>query len=190
VFTNGTSGSRGARWALLVLGLCGPALAATPVPEYAVKAALVYKISKFVRWPDGAFAANGGNLHVCIVGRDDFGNDIEALAGQRLQGQSITIERLPRPEQSASACGIVFISRSERARLPAVLAGLAGHPVLSVSDMEGFAGQGGMVGLSTQGGRVSFQINPGAAARAGLEIGAQLLQLATVVGEQRQEPAP
>ncbi len=192
MFQARTSGSRGARWAPLAfaLALGAAQVAVTPVPEYAVKAALIFKIGKFVRWPDAALQANAGTLHVCIVGRDDFGEDIDALAGQRLQGQSIAIDRLPHPEQSASGCTIVFISRSEHARLPAVLAALAGHPALSVSDIDGFAAQGGMVGLATQGGRVSFQINPAAATRAGLEIGAQLLQLATVVGDQHGEASP
>jgi hypothetical protein len=168
--------------------LSHPAPAA--VPEYDVKAALLYKISKFIRWPESAFAASDGTLRVCIVGRDDFGDSIDALKGQKVRGQVVAIMRMPKPELTLSACHIVFVGRSESSRLTSLLNTLAGTPALTVSDIDGFAAQGGMVALVTSEGRMSFQINTSASARAGLEIGAQLLQLATLVNEQRPEAKP
>ena len=177
------------RWGLVALAfLCQQTSAA--VPEYDVKAALLYKVSKFVHWPDGALPATGGTLHVCVIGHDDFGASIDALTGQKVQGQVIAIERLPNSPLAASACQIAFISHSERSRLASVLGALAGAPVLTVSDIEGFAGLGGMVAFATRDGKISFQINPAASARAGIEIGAQLLQLATLVSDSPANISP
>lgn len=175
-------------WAL-GLGQAGPA-AWSAVPEYDVKAALIYKISKFVHWPEAAIAGANGALRLCIVGRDDFGASIDALKGQKVQGQSMQVERLPKPEQPLGGCQIVFVSRSEAERLPAVLGALNGVPALTISDIDGFAAQGGMIGFATRDGKLSFQVNPAASGRAGLEIGAQLLQLATLVEERRRAAKP
>jgi hypothetical protein len=174
-------------WALKSLGVaslcllltCQPSPAA--VSEYDTKAALILKIGKFVHWPQDAFANSGGMLRLCIVGRDDFGPSADNLAGHRLQGQTITIARLSDPGQSASDCRIIFISASERERLPALLDSIVGDPVLTISDIDGFASRGGMIGFATTASKVRFEINAAASKRAGLAIGAQLLQLATLI---------
>jgi hypothetical protein len=172
--------------ATLSLLLCAaPAL--PQALEYDLKAALLFKIAKFIRWPDGSFAA--GNLQLCIIGRDDFGTSADELIGKRLQGQSVAIVRL-KPQQSAAGCHIIFISRSEHEHLPSILAGLARSPALTVSDIDGFAAQGGVVGFATRDKKISFEINAAAGKRAGLEISAQLLQLATLVGDARPENTP
>jgi YfiR/HmsC-like len=164
--------------------------AAAALPEYKSKAALIFKIGKFVRWPDAAFTSGDATLRVCIVGNDDFGASIDSLAGQMLQGRAIVIARLTDPGQSATQCRIAFISVSERARVQALLQSLARSPVLTISDIDGFSAQGGMIGLSSTANKIHFEINAAASKRAGLEIGAQLLQLATLIDVQRTESRP
>jgi hypothetical protein len=181
--------SRSFGLAFLCLLLVGQDAAAA-LPEYKSKAALIFKIGKFVRWPDAAFTGGDGTLRLCIVGNDDFGASIDSLAGQMLQGRAIVIARLTDPEQSATECRIAFISASERDRVPALLQSVARSPVLTISDIDGFAAQGGMIGLSSTANRIHFEINAAASKRAGLEIGAQLMQLATLIDAQRTDPRP
>jgi hypothetical protein len=164
--------------------------AAAVAPEYKGKAALILKIGKFVRWPVDAFSGVDGAFRLCIVGRDDFGDSIDTLGGKTLQGRFITIARLPDPEQSASDCQIVFISASERERVPEFLKSIARSPILTISDIDGFASEGGMVGIAASVTKVHFEINAAASKRARLEIGAQLLQLATLITDQRVDIAP
>ena len=176
------------RCLVLLVALVAPGWAA--VPEYDVKAALIYRISKFIQWPESVFAGNGGTLRLCIIGHDDFGASIDSLAGRRVQGQTLSIERMAGAEQYAGNCQLAFISRSERGRLPYVLGVLGRNPVLTVSDIDNFAAQGGMIGFTTSDSKLAFQINPAASRNAGLQIGAQLLQLATLVGEARAGSSP
>ena len=110
--------------------------------------------------------------------------------GQKLQGQVVSVERLASPPPGPANCQIVFVSRSEGANLAAVLAALASVPALTISDIDGFAAAGGMIELATTDSKIRFQINSPASRRAGLEIGAQLLQLATLVGETRPGGRP
>jgi hypothetical protein len=160
------------------------------VPEYKTTAALIFKIGKFVRWPEDAFTSADGTFRLCIVGRDDFGDSIDSLGGKTLQGRVIAISRLSDPQQSATECHIVFISESERDRVPEFLSSIARSPVLTISDIEGFASEGGMVGFATTATKVHFEINAAASKRARLEIGAQLLQLATLIADQQKDVAP
>jgi hypothetical protein len=76
---------------------------------------------------------------------------------------------------------LLFISRSERARLPELLNQLKGSPVLTVSDFEGFAQEGGMVNLHLVNKTVKMEINPTVAEEAGLQISGKVLSLARIV---------
>jgi hypothetical protein len=49
--------------------------------------------------------------------------------------------------------------------------------VLTISDAQGFVDQGGVIELVESGDRFEFDINLGAAQRAGLRLSSQLLKL-------------
>ena len=67
-------------------------------------------------------------------------------------------------------------------RLPDALRALDDAPVLTVSDLKGFAEQGGMIGFRiTQDGRVAFDINLPRVEKTGLRMSSQLLKLARIV---------
>jgi hypothetical protein len=53
--------------------------------------------------------------------------------------------------------------------------------VLTISDIPGFARDGGMICLVRTGNRLGFEIDPRAVAEAGLGVRAQLLDLADIV---------
>jgi hypothetical protein len=63
------------------------------------------------------------------------------------------------------------------------LGALEGAPVLTISDMEGFAEQGGVIGLMMIHTRIRFAINPAVAQSAGITISSRLLNLATNLRE-------
>ena len=65
--------------------------------------------------------------------------------------------------------------------MPLLFKALEGHSVLTVSDMEGFAQQGGVINLVIRNQRLGFEINEDAAQRANLKISSKLLKLAKVV---------
>ncbi|HEX3130711.1 MAG TPA: YfiR family protein, partial [Thermoanaerobaculia bacterium] len=75
-------------------------------------------------------------------------------------------------------CHVLFVSRSERGRLPEVLAQVQGEPVLTVGDTDGFLKAGGIINFVLDENKVRFQINPEAAERSRLKISSKLLRLA------------
>ena len=85
---------------------------------------------------------------------------------------------------------ILFISISEKKRIPQLLAGLQGSSVLTVADFDEFLEEGGMIQLYTENNRVRFAINVDATGRAKLKISSKLLSLARVVGASAKDGGP
>lgn len=148
-------------------------------PEYKVKAAIVYKIAKFVSWPTDSFGSQYAPLVLCIAGKDPFGQYIDNLDGQLILGRPMLVRRVADRDLMVRGCHIVFVSRhSEEA---AILRALAHQPALTIGDSSQFANIGGMLGLGFVDNRITFEINLEAAKKARLDISASLLQLATIV---------
>ena len=165
---------------VLVLA-CRP-LAAAPVAEYELKAALLYKVAKFVRWPEARLGSRDRPMTFCIIGADPFGPAIDSIVGRSVKSHPVAVVRLDTADAIAAAsCDVAFVSVSSAAAAAGSLRSLAGLPVLTVSDVPGFAAAGGVLGMKTAQGKVRFEINTTSSAAQGLEISAQLMQLATIV---------
>lgn len=177
--------SRSGRWlsALLLLlagALRSPAQPATP-DEYQIKAVFLFNFAQFVDWPPTAFADSGDPLVIGVLGADPFGPILDdTLRGEVIGQRAIVLKRYRRRED-IGPCHILFISRSESARLDTIVQGLRGRPVLTVSDAAGFALRGVMIRFVTEKSRIRFRINLDAAKAAGLVISSKLLRPAEIV---------
>jgi YfiR/HmsC-like len=141
--------------------------------EYDLKAAFVTSFVQFVNWPGGS----GAPITIGILGDDPFRGGLEKQAGL----QSISIRRSRRIEDLKS-CNVIFVARSERGRTAEIASALGNAPVLTIGDYDNFAREGGMIGFYLDGGKVRFEINQGAAKRAGLGLSSKLLRLGRIVG--------
>jgi len=166
---------------LLCMALPCTQVLAAPADEYAVKAAFIHNIAKFVEWPKQA--AGGGKLRLCILGKDPFGEDIAVLRGKPVGRMEWEVWPVGLTADIKS-CQVLFIAASAQGGLGQVRQRINGSPVLTVGDTRGFAEQGVMINFYLEDNKVRFEINREAAARAGLRIGSQLLRLGRIVTEQ------
>jgi hypothetical protein len=154
--------------------------------ECQVKAAFLFHFAQLVEWPSSAVGPETQPLIICTVDND---SDSEALAAA-LQGKQITshpiqIRRIHRREDARGCHVLSFIGKDSK-RTAAFLDALENAPVLTVGDSDGFAANGGMIGLFVQDNKIRFDINLNAAQRANLKISSRLLLLArTVIGDAR-----
>jgi hypothetical protein len=157
-----------------------------PAREYQIKAVFLFNFAQFVEWPAEAFASEEAPLCFGVLGDDPFGAALESVvSGESVRGRKLIVRRARRAED-LEGCQLLFISRSERARLGEILAELEGAPVLTVSEIEGFGRRGGVINFYLEQNRVRFEINPEAAREDGLRISSELLNLGKiVVAEQR-----
>jgi hypothetical protein len=156
-------------------------------PEYQVKAAYLFNFLKFVEWPDDAFADSLAPMVIGIVGDDPFGSALpQVVIGKTVQGRDLVIRKY-HPGENLRGASILFISASEKKRLPQILASLHGSSALTVADMDGFLDEGGMIQFLSENDRVRFAINVDATSRARLKVSSKLLSLARVAGKNVKE---
>lgn len=150
------------------------------VSEYQLKAAFLYNFTQFTEWPADAFATADAPIVIGIVGEDPFGRTLDdAVKGELVRGRPLVVQRF-RADEDLGSCQILFISRSEKERLRALLIALKGRPVLTVSDINDFALEGGIVHLQLANKSVKLEINQAVAEECGLQISAKLLRLARI----------
>lgn len=147
--------------------------------EYQVKAAFLLNFTKFVEWPQSAFASPDAPLEVCILGEDPFGDFLDRLVSGEIVGgrkvATLRIKRTPPPK----ACAVLFIGRRDQDTLKR-LSDL-GPGVLTVGEGESFLREGGMIAFVIENRRVRFVINQAAAEHAGLKLSSRLLSVAKSV---------
>jgi hypothetical protein len=166
---------------ILALMLAGAGYAQQPLPdEYDIKAAYVYNFGRFARWPDTL--EDEGTFAICIVGTDFMGPTLDAiLSGEEIDGLPLVLRRLSSASDSVDTCRILFISRSEESRLDRILGIVGTLPILTVSDVPGFARRGGMIEFVLDDNRVRFEIDADRVDRNGLALASELLRVASAV---------
>jgi len=163
--------------ALLALGMPG---ASAHADVNSAKANLLYNIAKFVEWPE-VKAVPGSPLVFTILGEDELAAELAGVLSSRSVNGHPVFVRFARRPQDAKGSQILYVASSAVPQLGDVLAVVDTAAVLTVSDAPGFAAHGGMVGFSTEGERVRFEVNLDRAERTGLRLSAKLLSLARLV---------
>lgn len=154
--------------------------------EYQVKAVFLFNFVQFVDWPAPAAAADSQPLLIGILGSDPFGSFLdETVRGEHLGTRPIQLRRY-RQIADIDDCNVLFISRSEAERVPEILSALKNRQVLTVSDGDAFANQGGMIQFVTDKSRIRLRINLEAAQAANVAISSKLLRVAEVVRPPRR----
>ena len=165
------------RLAVVSLLALGPAAAPAATPEAEVKAAYLYKLASFVRWPDGSDSA--GAFKVCVAGRSDVaGVLVQLVRGQLVAGRPITVEQVTAAQADrARGCQMLFLGRGG---VQPLLAATRGLPVLTVGDRNNGT-RGGVVDFMLRDGRVRLAIDRSVASTQHLELSSKLLDVAAVV---------
>jgi hypothetical protein len=140
--------------------------------EYQVKAAYLFNFTKFVDWPDDAFAP-GVPLAICVAAPNPFGPALEETIRGELVGERALTTRVVR---EPAGCHVLFVPRGVSAT--PLLRDARTRPILTVGESEDFLRDGGIIKFVMQGGKVRFEISQDAASRAHLRISSRLLRLA------------
>jgi len=176
--------AKGARAVLAVLLLSSftPSGATASVDEDEVKAAFLLNFTRFVDWPESAFAAASSPFVICVLNDSGFARTAAGVIGDRTVGDRPVRVRDTTNAQDANACHILFVPASQGGMHQTVIATLSADSVFTVSDSDGFAEMGGVANFKRAGSKLGLEINRAAAARAQLKVSARLLRIADVVG--------
>ena len=144
--------------------------------DYEIKAAYLYNFVKFVHWNKTSQAENK-ILNLCILGDHPFRSVLSPLKNKTVQNRKLNITYLDKGNEIES-CQIVYVSESERKNLHTILAMAKSLGILTVSDIKGFAREGGIIGFLLVGNVIRFEINLGEAQQADIKISSKLLEIA------------
>ena len=159
----------------------GAGAEASTLSETQVKALFLFNFTKYVEWPESAFASPTAPLTIGLLGDTELAEPLRALvAGKTVNGHPIVIEDKITTDK-ATNCHILFLSAAEQKQLPALLPSLRGQPVLVVGEHEKFTRLGGIVNFGWRDKKVRLEINQNMAGESRLKLSAKLLGVADVV---------
>ncbi len=170
---------------LLISGLAAGKSAAKSFKASQVKAAFIYNLGNFVKWPEVQWSDDSDAFVILVFGNDDIANNLEILTrGERIQGHPVIIRRAS-SVNDLGACNIVFVGASKINEWPQIKEACNGKSILTVGDSEAFIKEGGMINLARRERRIHLEINIDAATRANLRLNSRLLKIARIVSPEQ-----
>src|SRR5690606_39623587 len=129
--------------------------------------------ARFIEWPDSAFAATDSPIRIGIVGDDPFGGALaELIRGETIKGRQLLVDQIP-VSGPYGGLHMLFVSPSESARVEDILEKTHNQATVTVTDLDGIAGQGGIIRLHLQRNKIRFDVNPHAAEPRGRKLRSQ-----------------
>lgn len=156
----------------------------TPIAlENEIKAVYIHNFIRFTEWP-GEVSTPEQSRVLSILGNLSLLKTLKKETFRQV-AKSTSLQtyacQMPACLKESHA---LFIDSSQRRQVPKIIRSLKNRPILTISDIPGFADKGGMIEMKNENGRVAFIVNLRAAFKAKLYISAQLLQLAELVETQ------
>jgi len=150
--------------------------------EYLLKAVFLEKFTRFIDWPDAVHPADSTGLFIIgILGEDPFDVDLETVyKNQKIKNRPVRVRNCQQIHE-VDDCDLLFISQSEKDRIPEIISSVEGKPILTVSDSDEFSGKGVIINMFVTNNKVRFEIDEQAIQRAGFHVSYLLLKEAKIV---------
>lgn len=153
--------------------------------EYAVKAAYIYNILRFVSWNEDSELAHTETLNICLFKSNPFGRHLEPISKKSIGNKPIKLRTIGSVEQSA-ACHLIFIEDSKVLRSLKQSAQQFRHSdsILLGNDIA-FLKNGGLFSFYIENQKVRLGANRAVLADTELKISAMLIEVCQLYGEER-----
>jgi len=149
--------------------------------ERRVKAALIYRLTNYVEWPDSAFADASSAFGIGIAGADLIAAELaEFAAGRRVLNRPLAVRRRASRTESLKDIQVLFIGREESAQLASMIRA-APPNALIVTETENALQLGSVVNFVIVDGQVRFEVSLQAAQKRNLRLSSRLLSVAQAV---------
>ena len=166
--------------AFAILAFCAALSAqAQPVPEYDLKAAVVYNFALFTEWPADT-PHEGTTFNICLRTGSALRLPLNALIDRAVRGRKIAIHNIGATDALRN-CHVLYLDAADRERWTQLRKTIEGASVLTVSEDGDIGRDGSVITLGLDSNRVVFDIDTRAARQARLTISSRLLRLARTV---------
>jgi hypothetical protein len=173
---------------LLFFSSCGVSNAPSATFEESdVKAAFLYYFFHFISWPERELESKDWPFKFCMLKNGPVINALElVLASPKAAKTVVRVSKISDPEK-VSGCDYVFIGSASEDYARDIIAETRGKAILTVSDIDGFSGMGGMIELKRNLNRVNVLVNVELLRAQGLNASSKLLNLATIISTPQNE---
>ncbi len=165
---------------LLLFGGSGSLRGEELSQEYQLKLAFMVNFARFISWPETAFSPAKPQLHLCVLGKNPFGNALDGVTGKKVGDRVLAVKSLQALNKEQQ-CHLLFVDQSEVDNFAGMGVALKDQPVVTVSDSPGFAAAGGAIEFVIKDAKLAFVINNTAMKERGVQAGSALLNLAVSV---------
>ncbi len=142
-----------------------------------IRAAMVYNFCKFVEWPE----ATESEQLVLGVMSDGFSTpDFSSIDGKTVRDLRLEVRNISSRGDLAQ-CNLLFISEASGMTLQDAFAESKNESILTISEIDDFCTQGGIIQMVPRRGKMRFFINRKVADESGLTLSSQLLKMARIV---------
>ena len=145
------------------------------IEESALKAAFLHYFFHLIRWPT---ENDVESIEFCAVGENPVTKSLqEILSLQHAKNLPVDFSFISTPRE-AVRCDYVFIDSHKSDFALPIIYTTRGRPILTASEVKGFANAGGVIELKRDGQRITVRINVDALEAQGLSASSRLLSLA------------
>lgn len=150
--------------------------------EYSIKGALITNFVRMCDWPEKALPKDAAQFTLGLIGPDDVCEQIrKQTEGKKVGARTIKVVRGTVPADLGGA-QLVFLAAAEKEQSAGLIKAFRLNPVLTVSEIPGFAKEGGTLNFFfvEENGKkkTRFELNLDAAERTGVKV-TRLIPVAT-----------
>ena len=169
-------------WICLLILLAGvnPLRAEEISQEYQLKLAFMVNFARFITWPEESFTPAEPQLTLCVLGKNPFSNALRGVEGKKVGDRTLKVKQLEALGKEQQ-CHLLFVSQSEAGNLANLEPALGRRPIVTVSDIPGFAVAGGSIEFVVKDEKLSFVINNSIMKDRGVRASSSLLNLAAAI---------
>jgi len=156
-----------------------------------VKAVYLFNFTSFITWPEDAFKKPSDPFTYCSFGNKGAVTKPlgEILLGEKVDERAVKFKTITKISD-IKGCQVLYIDQLQHTNTEEILRKTKVMPILTVSDMNGFAKQGGAVEFSTKGGRIKLLINVSKIKDARLNVSSKLLRIADLINSPSEADEP
>jgi hypothetical protein len=147
--------------------------------ESQIKGALLYKLTKYIRWETPEKSTN-----ICFIGvkEDQSGETIDKTVSSLIKKDNSTLNVIANVStKGIKNCHMLFIGAKGLSNLNDIMAALDDKSIVTVSDIDSFSKRGGMFEFYDKDGNLSLKLNYANAKAHNININSALRDLINIV---------
>lgn len=147
--------------------------------EYFYRAAILRQFFLYVKWAGDKEVSKLTEANICVLGNGPIlKTKIFFDETSKKTSTKYNLIKIGADLQTASQCHIVYVSSSEKKNASQIIEKLRGQAILTVSDLEDFAEQGGMISMVLVDNKLKNIVNKRALDASNMSASPDMLELA------------